>query len=170
MQIQVDTREHAKEWERIQKQFNHEGVSFFRSKLYVGDYMSLDNPHIVVDRKKDLLEVCGNVTTQHERFQREMKRALAHEIKIIFLVEQHDIKCLEDVYFWQNPRLLVTDIVMREGRPVKVQKYPRATTGQSLYKCMLTIADRYGVRWEFCDKRHTGKKIIELLGGDKTNG
>lgn len=163
MQIQVDTREHAAEWARIQKQFDHEGVNYFRSKLYVGDYMNMDNPHVVIDRKKDLLEVCGNVTQQHERFQKELKRALAHDIHIIFLVEQSGIETVEDVYFWQNPRLLQTDIVMQDGKPARVQKYPKATTGQSLYRCMLTIADRYRIEWEFCNKRQTGKRIIELL-------
>lgn len=166
MQIQVDTREHAKEWERIRKQFDHEGVQYFRSKLYVGDYMSLDNPHLVVDRKKDLLEVCGNVTQQHERFKKEMLRALSHEIRIIFLVEQQGIESLEDVFFWQNPRLLKYDLQMVNGRLEKVQKYPKATSGESLYRCMKTIADRYQVRWEFCNKRQTGKRIIDLLGGD----
>ena len=53
MQIQVDTREHKKEWERVQKQFDQmDGIQYFRSKLYVGDYQSLDNPRLVIDRKK----------------------------------------------------------------------------------------------------------------------
>ena len=43
MQVQVDTREHVKEWERIKGQFDALGVKYFRSKLYVGDYQSLDN-------------------------------------------------------------------------------------------------------------------------------
>ena len=54
MIIQVDTREHEKEWERISKQFDNLGVTYFRSKLYVGDYMNMDNPRVVIDRKKDL--------------------------------------------------------------------------------------------------------------------
>ena len=58
MQIQVDTREHKKEWERVQKQFDAMEIQYFRSKLYVGDYQSLDNPRLVVDRKKDLQELC----------------------------------------------------------------------------------------------------------------
>ena len=29
-------------------------------------------PQLVVDRKKDLNELCGNVTQQHERFRREL--------------------------------------------------------------------------------------------------
>lgn len=73
MQIQVDTREHKKEWERVQKQFDKiENIQYFRSKLYVGDYQSLDNPRLVIDRKKDLQELCGNVTQQHERFKAEL--------------------------------------------------------------------------------------------------
>lgn len=52
MQVQVDTREHAKEWERIKGQFDALGVQYFRSKMYVGDYQSLDNPRLVIDRKR----------------------------------------------------------------------------------------------------------------------
>ena len=51
MQIQVDTREHNKEWERIKGQFDALGVQYFRSKMYVGDYQSLDNPRLVIDAK-----------------------------------------------------------------------------------------------------------------------
>lgn len=75
MQIQVDSREHASEWERISKQLDKLGVKYFRSKLYVGDYQSLDNARLVIDRKKNLQELCGNVCQQHERFQKELKRA-----------------------------------------------------------------------------------------------
>ena len=72
MVVNVDTREHASEWRRIQKQFDKLGVQYFRNKMYVGDYMSLDNARFVIDRKKDLQEVCGNVCQQHERFKREL--------------------------------------------------------------------------------------------------
>ena len=75
MTIQCDTREHKKEWERIRSQFDSLGVEYIRSKLWVGDYMNIDNPRIVIDRKKDLLELCGNITQQHERFKAELIRA-----------------------------------------------------------------------------------------------
>lgn len=52
MVIQTDTREHKKEWERIQKQFDSLGVQYFRSKLYCGDYQSLDNAKLCIDRKR----------------------------------------------------------------------------------------------------------------------
>ena len=152
MQIQIDSREHKKELARIQGQLHELGVDYFVSKLYVGDYMNLDNPRVVVDRKKDLLELSGNICQQHERFQKELTRARDAGIKIIILCEHgKDITCLEDVYFWENPRR---------------EKSPNATNGETLYKALCTIRDRYGVLFEFCNKRQTGKRIIELLGGD----
>ena len=69
MTIQIDTREHKWERARIEMQLTKLGVKTIASKLYVGDYQSWDNPRLVIDRKKDLGELCGNVTQQHERFQ-----------------------------------------------------------------------------------------------------
>ena len=152
MTIQIDTREHKWELARIQRQLTALGCKTFVSKLYVGDYQSLDNPRLVIDRKKDLQELCGNVTQQHERFRSELIRAMEAGIQLIILVEHgEDIQTLEDVYFWDNPRLL---------------KSPRATSGKGLYKSLCTIRDKYGVRFEFCDKHHTGERIMLLLGGD----
>lgn len=151
MTIQIDSREHKWELARIQRQLTALGCKTIVSKLYVGDYQSLDNPRLVIDRKKDLQEICGNVTQQHERFQRELLRAQEAEIQLIILIEHgDDIQSLEDVYFWDNPRL---------------SKSPKATTGKSLYRSLCTIRDRYNVRFEFCTKRETGQKIMDLLDG-----
>lgn len=167
MLIQCDTREHKSEWERIEKQFMSIGVDYIRSKLWVGDYMNIDNPRLVIDRKKDLLELCGNVTQQHERFRAELKRAQDKGIKIIILCEHgQDITQLSDVYFWHNPRLDKFDWVIKDGRPYKEYKYPRATTGKALYKSLCTIRDKYDVDIRFCDKRHTGYEIYKILGGE----
>lgn len=149
MLIQIDSREHKWELARIQRQLTAAGCKTIVSKLYVGDYQSLDNPRLVIDRKKDLQELCGNVCQQHERFQKELRRAIDAEIQIIILCEHgEEIKCLEDVYFWDNPR---------------IKESPKAVTGESLYKSLLTIRDRYNVRFEFCSKRETGIRIMELL-------
>ena len=136
MTIQIDSREHKWELARIQRQLTSLGCKTIVSKLYVGDYQSLDNPRLVIDRKKDLQEICGNVTQQHERF--------------ILIEHGNDIQSLEDVYFWDNPRLLQS---------------PKAINGKSLYKSLCTIRDRYNVRFEFCTKHDTGRKIMELLNG-----
>lgn len=152
MTIQIDTREKKWELARIQRQLTSLGVKTIVSKLYVGDYQSWDNPRLVIDRKKDLLEICSNVCQQHERFKKELIRAKEADIKIIILCEEAGIHQLEDVYFWENPR---------RGES------PKATTGKALYKSLLTIRDRYGVRFEFCNKSETGKRIVELLSNDK---
>jgi len=102
--------------------------------------------------------LCGNVCQQHERFTRELLRALDADIRLIILVEHGpDIQTLEDVYFWDNPR---TD------------KSPKATSGKSLYRSLVTIRDKYHVRFEFCTKKETGTKIMELLsnGSQKEQG
>lgn len=170
MDIMCDSREHKKELARIQKQFDRLGVKHFISKLYVGDYMSLDNPRLVIDRKKDLLELCGNVTQQHERFRDELIRAREHGIKIIVLCEHgEDIQELTDVLFWTNPRLKEMDWKMVDGHPQKVQKYPNATTGEQLYKSLCTIEERYGVEFRFCTKNRTGEEIVRILGGGENN-
>lgn len=164
MTIQVDTREHRSEWERIKNQFDGLGVDYIRSKLWVGDYMNLDNPRVIVDRKKDLQELIGNVTQQHERFTRELIRAQEKGIKLIILCEHGEgIQNLIDVYFWDNPRLHITRWITKDGRPQKILQYPRATKGESLYKSLLTIRDKYGVSFEFCEKKDTGYRIKELL-------
>ena len=147
--IQCDTREHRSEWERISGQLDSLGVKYFRSKLYVGDYQSLDNPRMVVDRKKDLQELCGNVCQQHERFRAELVRAQEAGIQIVILCEHGgSIKALEDIYFWENPR-------RRES--------PKAMNGWQLFKVLNTMKSKYGVRFEFCDKRQTGRRIVEIL-------
>lgn len=156
MTIQIDSREHKWEMARIQRQLTASGCKTIVSKLYVGDYQSLDNPRLVIDRKKDLLELCGNVCQQHDRFRGELVRAMDAGIQIIILVEHGpEITRLEDVYFWDNPRLMQS---------------PKAVSGKGLYKSLCTIRDKYNVRFEFCTKRETGKKIMELLGYGEEEG
>lgn len=167
MQIQVDTREHKAEWERIQKQFDDMGIKYFRSKMYVGDYQSFDNPRLVIDRKKNLQELCGNVCQQHERFKAELIRALQQNIKIVILVEHgEDVKTLEDVWFWENPRKHEIRWRMVNGKRVRTVQSEKAVDGSQLYRSLKTIKDRYNVDFVFCTKEQTGQKIVEILNND----
>ena len=148
MQVQVDSREKAKAIQSILKEFDNQKVDYFSSKLFVGDYMSLDNPRLIVDRKQNLGEVCTNLCSKdNSRFWDEIRRAYKNKLKIIFLVEHsNQIKSITDVAKWSS-------------------KYS-TVTGRQLIDKMFQVAIAYGVDWEFCDKLHTGKRIIELLGGD----
>lgn len=147
--IQIDTREHAHAIRRILQTFDETGVEYFFSKLYVGDYQRLDNGLLVVDRKQNLAEIAGNFTQQHERFRSELERAKKAKIRVVVLCEHGgQIRSIDDVAEWQNPRL---------------KESPGAITGERMAKIMRTMSERYGVEWAFCDKRQTGRKIIEIL-------
>ena len=165
MDIQIDSREKARAIQKIIKTFDKNGVNHFSSKLLVGDYMNLDNPRLIIDRKQNLQELCGNVCQQHERFNRELIRAIEANIQLIILVEHGpDVKTMEDVYFWQNPRKHEVRWRMVNGKRQKYVESTKAVDGQQLYKSLCTIRDRYNVRFEFCEKKDTGQRIIELLG------
>lgn len=164
MVIQIDSREHKWEMARVQRQLESLGVKTIVSKLYVGDYQSLDNGRLVIDRKKDLQELCGNVCQQHERFRAELLRAQEAGIQIIILCEHgSDITSLQDVYFWQNPRKHEVKWKTVNGRRIKTVESSKAVDGEQLYKSLITMRDKYGVRFEFCTKDITGQRIKELL-------
>lgn len=156
MVIQVDSREKRHIIERILNGFDRRGVQFYISKLYKGDYMNIDNPRLVVDRKQNLAEVAYNFTDARKttrgyssRFENEMAEAKKLGIKIVFLIEHGGpIKTIEDVAKWVNPRL---------------QESPMAISGERIYRKMLAFQNYYGVEFQFCDKAHTADKIIEIL-------
>ena len=162
--IQIDSREHQKVIDGIKKAFDAAGEKWFVSKLYVGDYMNYDNPRLVVDRKQNLSELCGNVCQQHERFKAELIRAREAGIQLIILCEHGpDIKSVGDVYFWENPRKHKVIWRTVNGKKVKTVISDKAVDGCQLYKSLCTIRDKYSVRFEFCTKEETGQRIMELL-------
>ena len=147
--VLMDTREKPQAVQTIMKQFEAAGVRVIRTKLWVADYQLFDNPHLVVDRKQNLSELCNNVVQDHARFRSELIRAQEVGISVVVLVEHGGgIKSLEDVPNWVNPRLKVS---------------PLAVSGERLYKILKAMEYTYKVRFEFCDKRQTGKRILEIL-------
>ena len=161
MIIQIDSREKAKAIQNIIAEFDRQGIKHPVSKLMVGDYMNYDNPRVIVDRKQNLTEVCSNVCQDHDRFRRELVLAKENGIKLIILCEHgKDIKSLEDVIFWQNPRSEKRKKIDGKWQTV----HTNAMKGDVLYKILTTLEEKYGVRIEFCDKDDTGKRIVELLG------
>lgn len=147
IRIIVDTRE--KKYAHIAAYFQEKGVEVIHEKLDVGDYMTGHDSKISVDRKQNLAEICSNLSHSRRRFEAECQRAKEAGIKLVVLVEHSSrIKRLEDVAGWKNPRL---------------KESPYALSGLRLSYLMLQLAMKYGVEWQFCDKRSTGKKIIEIL-------
>lgn len=134
--------------------------------------------HTTIDTKQNLLEVCNNlVGSSHRRFRDEAILAQQNGIRFIVLVEEGTkVKTLNDVEHWENPRrwqyCKKNGISTRGDVEAEIAEFVRnggdkpPTSGVQLSKMMRTMSDRYGVVWEFCDKRHTGERIVELLGGD----
>lgn len=151
MVIFVDSREKPRATSLIMEEFDRQCITHYSTKLFVGDYNSPSNPNLFIDRKQNLQEVCSNVVQDHDRFVREIERANQCGYHVIVLIEHGgQIRSLPDVIKWKNPRL---------------KKSPLAVSGERLFKIMSTMSNKYGFEWAFCDKRQTGKKIIEILGG-----
>lgn len=149
MDIQIDSREKARAIQKILAEFDRNNVTYDISKLIVGDYMNLDNPRLIIDRKQNLSEVYSNLCQGHKRFANELLRANRLGIKLIILIEHGGkIKSMDDVKLWENPRL---------------KHSPYAWDGDRLYSVMLTMKNKYNIDFLFCDKRNTGKRILELL-------
>lgn len=147
--IYVDTREKAHAIKNILAHFKKAGAEIIRQKLDVGDYMLSPDGKISVDRKQNLGEVAVNLGKDRFRFSKECQRAKANGVQLVILVEHGgQIKSLEAVSLWKNPRLEVS---------------PYALSGPRIYQLMKAFESKYGVQWEFCCKQSTGKKIIEIL-------
>lgn len=144
--LEFDTRDKKDNY--VTDYMDSHGIKYIRTKLYSGDVKLLNSTRVLIDLKKDLLEMCGNLTSvkEHERVKREIARA--REIgceRFIFLIKEKKIKTIEEVANWSSTRTKVK--------------------GETLMKIMNTMSERYGVEFIFTTKEKAGEKVIELLGG-----
>jgi hypothetical protein len=114
----------------------------------VADYQIEGQDGIVIDRKKNLDEMARNLMNRadHSRFWKEVRRAKEKGIKMVILCEHGgQIKTIPDVAEWHS-------------------KYS-TVSGRALMDEIYRVHIAYGVEFLFCDKRSTGRRIIEILGG-----
>ena len=157
--ILTDSRQQKES--HIIKEFDKQGILHIQTKLDSADYMALrydeekgfyKDYSILIDTKKDLLEICGNLahTSEHARLVREVD--LGHSLgatDFIFLIGEKNIKSVEDIKNWSNKHTKVS--------------------GMTLYKIMSTFKEHHNCRFIICDKKDLGKKIISLLNGGKND-
>ena len=169
MTIIEDTRNKDGQHDNIHQYCEGKGIILRRSKLDTGDYILA--PRIAVDTKQGMTEVYGNLIQDHERFRRECIRAQEDGTILVILVENDDnIRCLDDVEHWDNPRVheyyknyAWALAAKKKGKAVKIPSPP--VNNNRLIKMMETMTERYGVRWMFCDRSETGQKVVEILSG-----
>ena len=151
----IDTREKPKATETIMKQIKEAGIRYERTKLLFGDYMDWGRPHIVIDRKQNIAELAKNCTSEHERFRRELERAQRANSTLIILVEQNryrdrdrwiHVETIEDLMLWSSPHTTIR--------------------GEKVYRVLRSWMFKYPIQVVFCDKRQTGKKILEIIYGN----
>lgn len=132
----------------IKRYLDRHSIEYEVRKLDCGDYMMDSNPLLTVDRKHSLEELARNLMNKSDssRFWREVRRAHASGVKLVVLVES-------------GPSVLEINQV-----PKWKSKYTQVT-GRRLIDEMIRLEMSYGVRWAFCSKTSTGKRIMEILEG-----
>ena len=159
--IQVDSRENRNE--HVLEQFTKLGYTYVTSKLYVGDYTFIQKSDIVVDRKKDMLEIGGNICDrkEHQRFKQELINAQENGIKLYILIEEENISCIDMVKYYQCPRYksngYKNGIFHHKGEKMSQINF------EALGKAMATMQERYGCTFLFARREDFGRKILEIL-------
>ena len=150
----VDSREKPNAIKTILSHFDERGINYSISKLFIGDYMEYSNPLLVVDRKQSIQELASNCTRDHARFRNELERAKAVGAKLVILVEQNryydrdkwiQVCNIEDLMLWSSPHTTIR--------------------GEKVYRVLRSWCAKYDIEIQFCDKRQTGRKILEIIYG-----
>ena len=158
--LQEDSRQQAGKHRNIHFYCQQQGIKIIRSKLLVGDYMLLGSsipvvngkPYVVsCDSKMDVAELASCCFQEHDRFRRELIRAQECGIKLIILTEETLPGGRLDN--WKSP-------LDRNGKP----KYKFDPV--ILRKAMITMQEKYGCLFRFCDGRSTGKVLLAYLKGE----
>lgn len=132
----------------IRDYFDRHGIEYIVQKLDVGDYQLEGQPNLSVDRKHNLEECARNLLNRSDssRFWREVRRAHDQGVKLVVLIESgRSCRNINEVPKWKS-------------------KYS-PVTGRRLLDEMVRLEMSYGVRWVFCDRRSTGRMIVEILTG-----
>lgn len=152
----IDSREKPRAIASILRTFDEANIVYESTKLLFGDYQDFNRPHIVIDRKQTIAELAKNCTREHERFKSEMERARKAGATLVILVEQNrykdrdkwrKVEQVEDLINWSSPHTMII--------------------GEKVYRVLKSWMAKYPIRVEFCDKRSTGKRIIEIIYGEK---
>lgn len=152
MVLYEDSRQQKDKHRNIHAYCEQQGIEIIRQALNVGDYQIAGKGDISVDTKMGVPELASNCFQEHERFRDECERAQRCGIQLIVLTEE--VLPGGRLENWRSP-------MGRDGRPK--YKFDPAI----LRKVMITMQEKYGVKFRFCDGRSTAKVMIEYLKGER---
>ncbi len=155
----VDTRQQANKHDLKDKFFEESGINTLRSKLPFGDYALINDMSLVVDTKKDFLEIEKDLTTDHIRFRNEIINANKNGIGLVILIEEEMLyKNLEDVkQRYKIPKWKSTTYNHKRGQPMAYFNV------ESIVKAMETMQQKYAVLFHFTTKERCGATIMKIL-------
>ena len=149
-----DTRE--KKNQHVLDYFEAVGIKYEIAKLDFGDYMDAYRPGIVIDRKQNIAELAKNVSGKdRDRFVRELERANAAGSQLVILVEQNRYK---DRDKWIQVHD-IADLMLWSSPHTKIR-------GERVFRSLSGLIHKYNISVIFCDRRVTGKKIMEIIYGN----
>lgn len=140
--VVCDTRE--KENKHVTSYFDRNKIPYISRNLNVGDYSAqigdqTMETEIVIERKHNLDEICGNFTANRERFEREFLRAKAVGTKVFLIIEDAS---WDDVY---------------------LGNYRSKLSAKSLVASLLAWQVRFNITVLFCNPANTGRLIYHIL-------
>lgn len=152
MHLIEDSRQQKGRHEHKHNWWGSHDVSLIRCKIAYGDYCL--PPVVSVDTKASISELAYDIDHDHARFKREVVGAREAGVQLVVLVENTDgVRDLEGLSEWsESPE----DYARR-----KFAK--RRLHGSRLAKACATMAERYGVRFEFCAPEEAAERIVEIL-------
>ena len=139
--VLCDTREQDR---HVEDYFKQKKIPQITRKLDVGDYscqlgdVSFERD-IVVERKHNLDEICGNFTVERERFEREFLRAKAYGTKVVLIVENAS---------WSD---------------IFIGNYRSKLNSKSLVGSLLSWMVRFNITILFCKPEESARIIYSLF-------
>ena len=142
MTVIIDTREQVNE--HITDFLDKHKVGYISRKMDIGDYsVQLEDNTLekdfVVERKANIDELCGNLTADRDRFEREFLRAKAHGTKVFLVVENAS---------WND---------------ILLHNYRSKLTPKSLMASLLSWQTRCNITVVFADKKNSPLLIYNTL-------
>ena len=119
-------------------------VPYFTRKLDIGYYsaqlgdMTLEKD-VVIERKRNIEEICGNLGADRDRFEREFLRAKASGTKVFLIIENASY---EDIY---------------------LQNYRSQLSAKSLMASLMSWQIRFNITIIFCEPENTPRLIHQIL-------
>ncbi len=184
--IIIDTRENVNN--HITKYFDSKGIKYLYQALKFGDYSAVLKINgeeieffdkVCVERKNSLEEISSNLSSQRDRFERELERGL--NSKFIVMVEKkknekalkvlNKIKNINKILSDNNLRLTDDEIEVLEKsisgigsyEDIVNHNYDTDLNEKSFLGTLFTYGHRYGIDINFIEKRYAGLFIYWQL-------